>query len=128
MAHWRAVCGESRKHGSEGGGWKRTVLMQYLAGRLPYAHVLEGRRREVVPVPLPQLPPVVDRGHEAHHRGRRRRLAVRQRKQRLPRNTRKTRIRTEEERAEKRGAGGRDWSHRPPSASGSDPCYPCYPW
>jgi hypothetical protein len=22
--HWRAVCGESRKHGSEGGGWKRT--------------------------------------------------------------------------------------------------------
>jgi len=22
--HWRAVCGESRKHGSVGGGWKRT--------------------------------------------------------------------------------------------------------
>jgi len=34
--HWRAGCGESRKPGSEGGGWKRTVLGRHLAGHLPY--------------------------------------------------------------------------------------------
>ena len=25
--HWRAVCGESRKHGSEGGRWERAELI-----------------------------------------------------------------------------------------------------
>ncbi len=39
MTYWRAVCGESRKHGSEGGGWKRTgASPRHLAGRLPYAY------------------------------------------------------------------------------------------
>ena len=35
MTSWRAGCGESRKSGSEGGGWKRAAIGQYLAGRLP---------------------------------------------------------------------------------------------
>jgi putative transposase len=37
MNNWRAVCGESRKHGSEGGRRKRTgILSWHLAGSLPY--------------------------------------------------------------------------------------------
>ncbi len=37
MNNWRAVCGESRKHGSEGGRRKRTrTLSWHLAGSLPY--------------------------------------------------------------------------------------------
>ena len=35
--HWRAVCGESRMHGSGRGGWKRSV--RNLASRLLYLKV-----------------------------------------------------------------------------------------
>jgi len=37
MVYWRAGCEESRKSGSEGGGWKRSgPLARNLADRLPY--------------------------------------------------------------------------------------------
>jgi hypothetical protein len=33
IIHWRAVCGESRKHGSAGDGWKRTQPVPCLCSR-----------------------------------------------------------------------------------------------
>lgn len=36
MTCWRAGCIERCKSGSEGGGWKSTVVRRQLAGRLPY--------------------------------------------------------------------------------------------
>jgi hypothetical protein len=35
VTNWRAGCAKRRKSGSEGGGWKRAAIGQYLAGRLP---------------------------------------------------------------------------------------------
>jgi hypothetical protein len=55
MTHWRAVCAKRRKHGSEGGGWKRTEpSARHLAGRLPYAIAVRvpGTSMTILALPL----------------------------------------------------------------------------
>ena len=42
--HWRAVCGESCKHGSGGGSWKRPA--RDLARSLPHRSALRCRRTD----------------------------------------------------------------------------------
>ena len=44
--HWRAVCGESCKHGSGGGSWKRPG--RDLARSLPYQRTRRSRRTDAV--------------------------------------------------------------------------------
>jgi hypothetical protein len=46
--NWRAVCGESCKHGSEGGGWKRTVKATRWPPTLPYQRALSTRTDGVI--------------------------------------------------------------------------------
>src|SRR4051794_17758856 len=66
--HWRAVCSESCKHGSEGGSWKRTLPVTRqraheirhktnLARSLPYDES-HGRRNTLNRGPAPDGPSV----------------------------------------------------------------------
>jgi hypothetical protein len=41
--HWRAVCGESRMHGSEGGRWKRAELIGTSPAAYPTRETRIGR-------------------------------------------------------------------------------------
>lgn len=57
--YWRAVCPETGKHGSEGGGWKSTLNGQ-LAGRLPYFFNHEPAAAEIVAQTFPNVAPYRD--------------------------------------------------------------------
>jgi hypothetical protein len=44
--HWRAVCGKSRMHGSEGGRWKRAELIGTSPAAYPTRETESGRAHE----------------------------------------------------------------------------------